>query len=524
MLRAVSTMNVRLYIILVVVGVISLAAALSVWRSRTATHGYISARSAHNERAAAAAGERTEVADSTGRTGAAVQPRHALAATGPALASPADSRQPGDTQPEQSRRDAATNPTTAGAVVAGPQDVSGADAAARTACEKPEKKAAMTNCPTNATDLALAAWLQQELINTSAGSNDLVVRLDNSVDGAQLNAAGNEVRVNARQLNSDVFDSAFANAAGLWLIGLDNVQRHDLWLQYGDRLFSIPGVADYLLRETSAPRTADFVEQKISILADALALNPTSPLLSALLAKAYASDLGNVEKAVGIIDKWAANDAAVEKNYCLAEVYRLAGSHAANSDRAGALSDQALALYESALQNTASPDVARDASLAAATIYRARGDQAKAINTLESSYWKYSGSASTPRATQDGVALEIGTYYLQKQDGYKAIDWYDRCQPAWNIEHGKAQAYLVLGDVDKGIACYQSSIAGNANDITLKAELGTLYARQGDVAKCQQLYRDAQQKLSTMPKKMQTFWKATSAYREFERRNQMLTP
>jgi len=439
-----------------------------------------------------------------------------------ALASPADNRQPGDTQPEQSRRDAAANPATAGATVAGPQDAAGADTGARTACEP--ARAAATNCPTAATDLALAAWLQQELINRAAGSNDLVVRLDNSVDGAQLNAASNEVRVNARQLNSDVFDSAFANAAGLWLIGLDNVQRHDLWLQYGDRLFSIPGVADYLLRETSAPRAADFAEQKISILADALALNPASPLLSALLAKAYASDLGNVEKAVDIIDHWAANDAAVERNFCLAEVYRLAGSHAANSDRAGALSDQALALYESALQSTASPDVARDASLAAAAIYRTRGDQAKAINTLESSYWKYSGSAATPRATQDGVALEIGTYYLQKQDGYKALDWYDRCQPVWNVEHGKAQAYLVLGAVDQGIACYQSSIAGNANDITLKAELGTLYARQGDMAKCQQLYRDAQQKLSTMPKKMQTFWKSTAVYHEFERRSQTHAP
>ena len=348
--------------------------------------------------------------------------------------------------------------------------------------------------------------IQEMLDNLPSRSNDFIVRLDKDVNGLEINTTGREARVSLDLLNSDLFENgAFSNAPGIWITGLSKFDDASVYKSlmgdFQERFFEVPGVGYYLLRDSMVSDSKEFTNEKIKILNDALEKfkNPDDELYQ-LLARTYAQEVGDVEKAVNIINKYGKDKP--DYDYQVAGVYRFASENTENPDERKQYFDKAVQHYEKLRNNSDDPKIRQWSDLCLGEVYGNRGQMDKAIPILEQAYWDLPKNSSP--SCEHSIAYDLGKYHLSEGNYDDALEWYDRVlhTDAFKNKH-KAEVYKAKGDYDSAIRSYELVSKANKKDVYSLSQSGILHAKVGDNDQAQAAYSKIQKRLKKFTRKKQ---------------------
>ncbi len=382
---------------------------------------------------------------------------------------------------------------------------------------KPSDELTDENTSTNSS--ADLQALQNMLDNLPSRSNDFIVKLDRDINGLEINVTGREARVSADLLNSDLFENgAFSNAPGIWITGLDKYKDpllfESLWEDYKGRFIEVPGHGYYLLRDNIAPDSEKFIELKINILKDALdkSENPADKLYHQL-ARAYAEEAGDIEKAVQILGKYGKDKP--DYDYRIAETYRLASESTGNDEQKQQYLNDAIQHYENLKKNSDNTNIRQWSDLRLGEAYAALGDTEKAISTLEQAYWNL--PESKVPLCEHSIAYNLGNYHLKEDNYDDAIEWYDRVlhNETFKNKH-KAEAYKEKGDYESAIRCYEAVANSKKKDVYSLSQSGILHAKRGDYDQAQQAFSKIQNRLKMVTQKKREKIVNSSYYQELK--------
>ena len=348
--------------------------------------------------------------------------------------------------------------------------------------------------------------LQQAMLEMSVQSNDLVVLFDKNVTGIITN--GNRITVGPDKLNSDLFEGSYSNAAGIWLAGLNKDQLESLSMDYGKRMFSIPGVGQYILRECVAPDSKDFYKEKVDILSEALTLNPDNYNLRQSLAKTYAENLGNLDKALAVLNTSTDSNSSHDYNKGLA--YDLAAKHPNNYKQAEQYRIEAQVLYEKA-QNSHDPYTVVNATLNLSKLRKDNLDEY--VSILETGYQSIAYK-DRPKLISS-ITRKIGEEYYHDQNYQKAIEWYEKTpsKNLWDLLKN-GNAYEKVGNQSAAINAYKDGARKFKNYPDASIKLGNLYGQHGNITGIKNQYKKVNSILNNMTTIRRQKYKSTPEYQK----------